>query len=106
MGHAGATPLQRPPENRKDVGVCLVDTPYKLYNVAMSGKVLIKYLQERGWVVDRIRGSHFIMVKAGHRPGASAWTARFTRRVGSEHSTGSNGGIIDGRTGAITMLDR
>ncbi len=34
----------------------------------MNGKALVQYLQERGWVVDRIHGSHFIMVKDGHRP--------------------------------------
>ncbi len=42
--------------------------PYRLYDSNMSGKALVRYLQERGWVLDRIHGSHFIMVKAGHRP--------------------------------------
>ena len=34
----------------------------------MNGKALVQYLQARGWVVDRIHGSHFILVKAGRRP--------------------------------------
>ena len=42
--------------------------PFRLYTVLMNGKALVQYLQERGWVVDRIHGSHFIMVKDGHRP--------------------------------------
>lgn len=42
--------------------------PFRLYTTAMDGKAMVKYLQERGWVVDRIHGSHYIMVKAGRRP--------------------------------------
>ncbi len=34
----------------------------------MNGKVLVQHLQERGWVVDRMHGSHFILIKAGRRP--------------------------------------
>jgi predicted RNA binding protein YcfA (HicA-like mRNA interferase family) len=29
----------------------------------MSGKQLIKLLKDKGWVLDRIEGSHHIMVK-------------------------------------------
>lgn len=29
----------------------------------MTGKEMVKLLKEHGWVVDRIRGSHYIMVK-------------------------------------------
>ncbi|MCC7201056.1 MAG: type II toxin-antitoxin system HicA family toxin [Nitrospirae bacterium] len=29
----------------------------------MTGKELIKLLKENGWVLDRIKGSHHIMVK-------------------------------------------
>ena len=29
----------------------------------MSGKQLIKLLQEKGWLVDRIEGSHHILAK-------------------------------------------
>jgi len=29
----------------------------------VSGKQLIKLLQEKGWLVDRIEGSHHILVK-------------------------------------------
>ena len=29
----------------------------------MNGKELIKLLKEKGWVVDRIKGSHHIMIK-------------------------------------------
>jgi predicted RNA binding protein YcfA (HicA-like mRNA interferase family) len=33
----------------------------------MSGKELIKTLELNGWVVDRISGSHYILVKPGKR---------------------------------------
>ncbi|MBI5043200.1 MAG: type II toxin-antitoxin system HicA family toxin [Nitrospirae bacterium] len=29
----------------------------------MKSKELIRLLKEHGWVVDRIRGSHYIMIK-------------------------------------------
>jgi len=29
----------------------------------VNGKDLIKLLKEKGWVVDRIKGSHHIMIK-------------------------------------------
>lgn len=29
----------------------------------MSGKQLIKLLQEKGWLIDRVEGSHHILVK-------------------------------------------
>ncbi len=31
--------------------------------MTMSGKQLVKWLLEEGWVVDRISGSHHIMAK-------------------------------------------
>jgi predicted RNA binding protein YcfA (HicA-like mRNA interferase family) len=34
----------------------------------MKGKELIKILREHGWILDRIEGSHHIMVKKGKRP--------------------------------------
>jgi len=33
----------------------------------MKGKELIKLLEDEGWVLDRISGSHHIMVKDGMR---------------------------------------
>ena len=33
----------------------------------MTGKALIKLLMNAGWQLDRIRGSHHIMVKDGYR---------------------------------------
>jgi predicted RNA binding protein YcfA (HicA-like mRNA interferase family) len=33
----------------------------------MTGKEIVRILSANGWVVDRIRGSHFIMVKDGRR---------------------------------------
>jgi predicted RNA binding protein YcfA (HicA-like mRNA interferase family) len=33
----------------------------------MTGKALIKILKARGWQLDRIKGSHHIMVKEGRR---------------------------------------
>lgn len=29
----------------------------------MTGRELIKLLEENGWVLDRVRGSHHIMIK-------------------------------------------
>ena len=41
------------------------------YNInivySMHGKMLITVLKEKGWLLDRIRGSHHIMVKEGRR---------------------------------------
>ncbi len=34
----------------------------------MKGKELVKLMKEQGWVLDRILGSHHIMVKEGKRP--------------------------------------
>lgn len=34
----------------------------------MKGKELVRLLKEHGWVLDRISGSHHIMVKEGRRP--------------------------------------
>lgn len=33
----------------------------------MTGKELIKIFKEHGWVLDRVSGSHHIMVKEGER---------------------------------------
>lgn len=33
----------------------------------MNGKQLKKRLEDHGWALDRISGSHHIMVKEGHR---------------------------------------
>jgi predicted RNA binding protein YcfA (HicA-like mRNA interferase family) len=33
----------------------------------MNGKELIKILKKNGWVLDRITGSHQIMIKEGKR---------------------------------------
>ncbi len=34
----------------------------------MTGKALIRELERQGWVLDRIEGSHHIMVQIGRRP--------------------------------------
>ena len=34
--------------------------------IAMNGNEVIKKLQAAGWKLDRINGSHHIMVKDGH----------------------------------------
>jgi Predicted periplasmic or secreted lipoprotein len=31
----------------------------------MTGKILVKLLKEKGWVLDRVQGSHYIMKKEG-----------------------------------------
>jgi predicted RNA binding protein YcfA (HicA-like mRNA interferase family) len=33
----------------------------------MNGNELVKLLKENGWTLDRINGSHHIMVKTGRR---------------------------------------
>jgi predicted RNA binding protein YcfA (HicA-like mRNA interferase family) len=33
----------------------------------MNGKELVKILKENGWILDRIKGSHNIMIKEGKR---------------------------------------
>ena len=33
----------------------------------MNGKELVKILKNHGWEVDRIKGSHYILVKEGKR---------------------------------------
>lgn len=33
----------------------------------MTGKELVKLLKKNGWMLDRITGSHHIMVKPGQR---------------------------------------
>ncbi|MBD3393162.1 MAG: addiction module toxin, HicA family, partial [Chitinivibrionales bacterium] len=33
----------------------------------MTGKELVKLLKKNGWVLDRIAGSHHIMIKEGLR---------------------------------------
>jgi predicted RNA binding protein YcfA (HicA-like mRNA interferase family) len=33
----------------------------------MTGKQLKKLLENNGWLLDRISGSHHIMIKEGHR---------------------------------------
>ncbi|MDR2193960.1 MAG: type II toxin-antitoxin system HicA family toxin [Treponema sp.] len=34
----------------------------------MTAQHVIEKLQKNGWVLDRIKGSHHIFVKADHRP--------------------------------------
>ena len=36
--------------------------------MTLTGKQVVKLLQDSGWVVDRIAGSHYIMVKQGFKP--------------------------------------
>lgn len=43
-------------------------TTSRLYITDMMGKDLIRELESQGWLLDRIEGSHHIMVKAGRRP--------------------------------------
>lgn len=41
----------------------LDNTTYILYQLNITGRELIKILEENGWVLDRVRGSHHIMIK-------------------------------------------
>jgi len=36
-----------------------------MYYLTMSGKDCVKLLKKHGWVLDRIRGSHHMMLKDG-----------------------------------------
>ena len=38
-----------------------------LYHQFMTGKQLKKQLEDNGWLLDRISGSHHIMIKEGCR---------------------------------------
>jgi predicted RNA binding protein YcfA (HicA-like mRNA interferase family) len=38
-----------------------------LYHQLMTGKQLKKQLEDNGWLLDRISGSHHIMIKEGRR---------------------------------------
>jgi predicted RNA binding protein YcfA (HicA-like mRNA interferase family) len=38
-----------------------------LYILVVTGKKLIKILKDHGWVLDRISGSHHVMIKEGSR---------------------------------------
>jgi predicted RNA binding protein YcfA (HicA-like mRNA interferase family) len=33
----------------------------------MNGKELVKLMKNEGWILDRISGSHYIMIKEGMR---------------------------------------
>lgn len=33
----------------------------------MTGRDMVKLLQAHGWTLDRVRGSHYVMVKPGRR---------------------------------------
>ncbi len=41
----------------------LDNTHYTYYIISMKDKELLSLLQRNGWVVDRINGSHHILVK-------------------------------------------
>ena len=38
-------------------------TPYMMYITYMSGKDLLKKMEKAGWTLDRVNGSHHMMVK-------------------------------------------
>jgi predicted RNA binding protein YcfA (HicA-like mRNA interferase family) len=35
--------------------------------MGMTGRDLVRLFEENGWTLDRIRGSHHVMVKVGRR---------------------------------------
>ncbi len=41
----------------------LANTGFMLYHIHMTGRQLLKLLTTNGWQVDRIRGSHYIVMK-------------------------------------------
>jgi len=49
-------------------GYCLLDNiSLLIYHCTMNGKQIIKKLQKEGWKLDRVNGSHHIMIKDGER---------------------------------------
>ncbi|MFP4562328.1 MAG: type II toxin-antitoxin system HicA family toxin [Spirochaetia bacterium] len=46
----------------------LDNTANKLYNDGVTRKELVKMLEKNGWELDRIKGSHHIMVREGSAP--------------------------------------
>ena len=38
--------------------------------MTMTGKELVNELKKNGWQLDRVHGSHHIMIKDGHHPAA------------------------------------
>jgi predicted RNA binding protein YcfA (HicA-like mRNA interferase family) len=46
-----------------------------LYHLPVTGKQLKKQLENHGWLLDRISGSHHIMIKEGTAPFRSLSTA-------------------------------
>jgi predicted RNA binding protein YcfA (HicA-like mRNA interferase family) len=53
--------MPRVPEGSRRLGIA--DTAYMLYAWAVTGLELLKLLRANGWELDRIRGSHHILVK-------------------------------------------
>ena len=35
--------------------------------MGITGRDLVKFFQQEGWELDRIRGNHYVMVKEGFR---------------------------------------
>lgn len=52
-------------EELTEVGIAqvLANTTNRLYTRCVTGKEMVRKLQQAGWVIDRIRGSHHIMKK-------------------------------------------
>jgi predicted RNA binding protein YcfA (HicA-like mRNA interferase family) len=48
---------------KNKVNCTLANTTYILYAKTVNGKHLIKLLEEKGWKIDRIEGSHHILAK-------------------------------------------
>jgi antitoxin HicB len=64
----------------------------------MTGKDMVRLLRENGWAVDRISGSHHIMVKPGKRSCSRTWEEGSSQRTCFGNSqTGGNktiGGVM------------
>ena len=43
----------------------LPETTSRLYDPSVTGKDLVRLLQQHGWTLEHIRGSHHILHKAG-----------------------------------------
>ncbi|MFN3595408.1 MAG: type II toxin-antitoxin system HicA family toxin, partial [Thiobacillaceae bacterium] len=62
---AEADTSSRLPESRARQRAAIVCVSRTIYHAAMNGKEVIRRLEQAGWRVARVQGSHHIPVKAG-----------------------------------------
>jgi predicted RNA binding protein YcfA (HicA-like mRNA interferase family) len=50
------------------INIIFTNTTHMLYECFVKGKEIVKKLEDEGWKIRNISGSHFIMIKDGFRP--------------------------------------